>query len=646
MGLHEITIDDEILARAFKQALLTDLAALEQMLVQGLVEDVTPRIGAEQEMFLVDSQLRPAPVALEVLSRLKHPQFTTEMGKFNMEVNLKPALFGGGCLSRMEEELNTLVGLAQTTARECGADILLAGILPTAHQYHLSLDNLTASPRYHELNRVMTKLRGGPYSILIKGIDELQITHDNVMPEACCASFQVHFQVDPSNFAAVYNMAQMVTAPVLAAAANSPLLLGQRLWHETRIALFQHSVDERSKSHMVRNHPARVSFGDCWLDNSVIEIFREEIARFRVIMTAEVPEDSLQVLRRGGIPSLMALRLHNGTVWRWNRPCYGVIDGRAHLRIEARAFPAGPTIVDEVANAAFFFGLLEGMTGEYRDIKKLVPFEDAKDNFFVAARHGLNAQFTWIGGRRVTATALILDQLLPLARAGLKQSGIDTSDIDRYLGTVEERVRRDRSGSQWALQSLASMGNLGSREGRHRCLTAAMLQNQQVGGPVHTWELARMPESYTSTAVHQSVEDRMSTDLFTVRPDDLIQLAASVMDWRHISHVPVEDDRGKLIGMVSHRALLHLLAETGQGSDYRSMMVRDVMAPNPITVSPHTPILEAIELMRHSKTDCLPVIAGERLVGILTSNDVLAMLVQIYVGENNARAASAGSADS
>ncbi len=639
MGMHEIATDDEILARAFKLALLTDLAALEQMLSQPWVWDVTPRIGAEQEMFLVDSQLRPAPVALEVLSRLKHPQFTTEIGKFNLEANITPALFGGCCLSRLEEELNTLTGLARATARESGADILLAGILPTAHQHDLSLDNLTPNARYQELNRFMMKLRGGPYNILIKGIDELQIRHDNVMPEACCTSFQVHFQVDPSNFASVYNMAQMVTAPALAAAANSPLLLGQRLWHETRIALFQHSVDERSQSHMVRNHPARVSFGDRWVDNSAIEIFREEIARFRVIMAADVSENSLDVLMRGGVPSLAALRLHNGTVWRWNRPCYGVIDGRAHLRIEARAFPAGPSIADEVANAAFFFGLLSGMTGEYSDIRKLSTFEDAKDNFFMAARHGLKAQFTWIGNRRVPATALILDQLLPLARAGLKQSGIDTGDIDRYLGIIEERVRRDRSGSQWAFESLAAMGNSGSREGHHRCLTAAMLENQQRGGPIHTWALARMPDSGMSRALHQSVEDCMSTDLFTVRPDDLVQLAASVMDWRQISHVPVEDDCGELIGMVSHRGLLHMLAETGQGSKYASMLVRDVMAPNPATVSPNRPILEAIELMRNSKTDCLPVVTGARLVGILTSNDILAMLTQIYISRNDAPAA-------
>lgn len=352
MGEQSVSGLDEIRSQRFERTLLNDLEALDFMLRHGLIHDATRRIGAEQEIFLVDSSLRPAPVALEVLAKLNHPQFTTEMGKFNIEANLTPRTLEGGCLRDLENELNGLVSLARVAARESGADILLAGTLPTAHQYHLSLDNLTPKPRYFELNRIMSKLRGPAYSIFIKGLDELQITHDNVMMEACCASFQVHFQVSPATFAPVYNLAQLVTAPLLAAAVNSPLLLGQRLWHETRIALFQHSVDERSRSQSVRGAPPRVSFGECWLESSVIEIFREEISRFRVIMTSEVDESAQEVLAAGGIPTLEALRLHNGTIWRWNRPCYGIIDGEAHLRIELRALPAGPSVLDEVANAA------------------------------------------------------------------------------------------------------------------------------------------------------------------------------------------------------------------------------------------------------------------------------------------------------
>ncbi|MGA3204092.1 MAG: hypothetical protein ABSF12_16505, partial [Bryobacteraceae bacterium] len=341
MGQHEVSAQDD--PQAFRLALLNDIEALKIMLDGGLIADATRRIGAEQELFLVDSSMRPAPVAGEVLQSLNHPQLTTEMGKFNLELNLTPRAFGGNCLRQMENELTGLIATVRCAAHGFGAEVLLSGTLPTAHQHHLGLDNLTPLPRYLELNRAMTKLRGPSYPIVIKGIDSLHITHDNVMPEACCTSFQTHFQVSPALFAPVYNLAQMVAAPVLAAAVNSPLLLGQRLWHETRIALFQDSVDERSETNLVRGDPPRVSFGSCWVGESAIEVFREEIARYRVIMTAPMEEDSLAVLAAGGIPELKALRLHNGTVWRWNRPCYGIINGEAHLRIEARALPAGPT---------------------------------------------------------------------------------------------------------------------------------------------------------------------------------------------------------------------------------------------------------------------------------------------------------------
>jgi CBS domain-containing protein len=541
------------------------------------------------------------------------------MGKFNLELNLTPRAFGGNCLRQMENELTGLIATVRCAAHGFGAEVLLSGTLPTAHQHHLGLDNLTPLPRYLELNRAMTKLRGPSYPIVIKGIDSLHITHDNVMPEACCTSFQTHFQVSPALFAPVYNLAQMVAAPVLAAAVNSPLLLGQRLWHETRIALFQDSVDERSETNLVRGDPPRVSFGSCWVDESAIEVFREEIARYRVIMTAPMEEDSLAVLAAGGIPELKALRLHNGTVWRWNRPCYGIINGEAHLRIEARALPAGPTVLDEVANAAFLFGLLGGTAGEYGDIRNIFSFEEAKTNFYLAARYGLNAQFAWLGGRSVPAAQLILKELLPLARTGLRQAGICSEDLDRYLGVVEDRVRMNRTGSQWTLNSLSAMGTQGSREARHRWLTAAMLKNQQTGEPVHRWPLAEVPPSPERGAA-MTVEDCMSIELFTVHPDDLLRLAANLMDWRQISHVPVEDDDGLLIGLITFRTMIRMAA--GHTKD-AEQTVRDIMEVDFPTVPPELQVAEAIEVMRKRRVDCLPVVVAGRLVGMLTSHDLL-----------------------
>jgi CBS domain-containing protein/gamma-glutamyl:cysteine ligase YbdK (ATP-grasp superfamily) len=640
MGVHEVTQLDDCCSQAFEQALLNDLEALGFMLRQGLIADDTRRIGAEQELFLVDSNYRPSPCAPELIPRLNNPLFTTEIGKFNLELNLPPSEFSGECFSQMESELNRLLDSAKEAARDCGARILLAGTLPTVHQYHLSLENLTTSPRYVELNRMMTLLRGPSYLLHIMGIDELRMVHDNVMPEACCTSFQVHLQVTPQDFAPVYNIAQLVSAPVLAATANSPLLLGQRLWRETRIALFQNSVDERSISRCVRGDPARVSFGEGWVQSSALEVFREEVARFRVLMTTNVQEDSLESLRQGRIPQLQALHLHNSTVWRWNRPCYGVMDGKAHLRIEARAMPAGPTVLDQIANAAFLLGLLEGIPERYGDIKDQFPFEFAKNNFFLAARYGLQARFDWIGGRRIAAPELILKELLPLAREGLKRRSVSTQDVDRYLGIIAARVHSERTGSEWALRSLAAMGKQGSREAKHRFLTACALANQASGQPVHLWPLATLLQS--SPAIANTVEDCMSTDLFTVRPGDLVRLAANVMDWRRISHVPVEDDQGRLVGLVTKRALVHLLAEKGGDADPGGILVRDLMVSDPKGIPPEMSLQQAISEMTNAETDCLLVVVSGRLVGIVTIHDLIRSLATLLAQPPEARAALKG----
>ena len=469
---------------------------------------------------------------------------------------------------------------------------------------------------------------------LIRGLDELQITHDSVMLEASCTSFQVHFQVSPREFARVYNLAQLIAAPVLAAATNSSVFLGHRLWHETRIAVFQHSVDERSNSRVARAHPTRVGFGERWVERSAIEIFREDIARFPVIMTTEVEEDAMQVLKQGKTPELKALRLHNSTVWRWNRPCYGVLDGRPHLRIEIRALPAGPTILDEISNAAFQFGLLVALDKEYGPVANRFRFEDAKYNFLAAARHGLGSQFLWVDGERQPANKLILTELLPLARAGLKAVSIDSEDVDRYLGTIEDRVRQDQTGSQWALRALTALQREGKREAQHRCLAEAMLLNQKTGKPVHTWEL---PGEETTIWSSQNVQDIMSTDLLTVQPNTSVQLVANIMDWRYIRHVLVEDEEGQFCGLVSHRDLLHLLAKWGSDESHLAKPVREIMNVKPATTSPATPLREAIQMMQEAQTDSLPVIAGGRLVGIITTHDVLRVLGKILSAEQNNR---------
>jgi gamma-glutamyl:cysteine ligase YbdK (ATP-grasp superfamily) len=492
MGEHKVEQHvDEKKSQAFMKALLDDLRALAFMLEHGRVESGTTRIGAEQEMFLIDRYLRPAPVSLEVLAQADDQRLTTEIARFNLEANLTPLELTGNCFTRMQDELETLLELARKAAATQNADVLLSGILPTLLKSDLTLDNLTPVPRYHELNRGVIRLRGGPLSIHIKGLDELHLTHDNIMMESCNTSFQVHFQTNAKDFANHYNIAQAITGPVLAAAVNSPLLFGQRLWQETRVALFQHSTDERSRPQLARNQPTRVAFGDCWLRNSVVELFHEQITRFRSIILIEPNENPFEVLARGETPSLSALRLHNGTVWRWNRACYGVTEGVPHLRIENRAFPSGPTVVDEIANAAFFTGLMVALPEVYGDVTKRMEFDNAKSNFFRAARHGLDAQFQWIDGESHSAPALILDHLLPLARQGLMTAGVATEDVDKYLDIVRERTQSRQTGANWIVKSIAAMDNSTSKDTRHRKLTSAMLANQKSGQPVHHWSISR-----------------------------------------------------------------------------------------------------------------------------------------------------------
>ncbi len=612
-------------SRAFMKALLADVHALEVMLERELFDTGPRRIGAEQEMFLVNRDLLPAPVAVEVLAEIEDSRIVSELARFNLEANIDPRLLGGDALSSMESEIRSLVTVADGYAHRQNAQVLLAGILPTLRRADLGLDNMTPSPRFRALNDTLRSMRGGDFQIVIKGIDELDVMHDNVMFEACNTSFQIHFQVAPAEFAKLYNVAQLVTGPVLAAAVNSPLLFGSRLWHETRVALFSSSIDERSAIRHRSMRP-RVTFGDRWVQDSVLEIFREQISRFRVVLSSADLDDPMAALERGEVPDLKALRLHNGTVYRWNRACYGKTEGIAHLRIENRVLPSGPTILDEVANAAFFFGLMSGVIEELGNPRDSFDFDDAKANFYAAAREGLKAQFTWYGGETLTAAELIGQRLLPLAREGLEHVGIDGDDIDRYLGVIEARVTNGRTGANWTLESFNAMSKSGeaSIEMVERRLLSAMLDHQRKGTPVHDWptcELGVLHEREDEWRRGlQRVGQFMTTDLFTVRPTDLVDLAASVMDWERVKHIPVEDDDGHLLGLVTHRSLLRLVARGKAGAP---VIVEDIMIRDPATISPDTPTLEAMNSMRENGYGCLPVIDGGKLVGVITQSDLI-----------------------
>mgnify|MGYP006281544281 CR=1 FL=1 len=617
-------------ARAFTRSLLRDLQALEQMLSRDMMERGIRRIGAEQEMFLVNPGWRPAPVAMELLDKLKGP-YTTELALFNLEANIEPRVLTGRCFSDLEARMQELVDRVRLAAAEVEADVALVGILPTLTKSDLTLDNLTPKPRYHALNEALNRMRNGePYKLRIEGTDELYIEHDSVMLEACNTSCQVHLQVEADEFAPMYNLAQLVTGPVLAAAVNSPILFSKRLWDETRIALFQQSVDTRTARVHMRELAPRVRFGEQWVETSVTDLFQEDVARFRVLLTSRVDEDPLEVLRNGGVPRLRALQLHNSTVYRWNRPCYGVgDDGKPHLRIECRVLPSGPTVVDEVANAAFWIGAVMGGREAFTDLTERIEFDEVKENFLAASRHGLKAGFHWLDGETWSAQRLVLDVLLPVAERGLSEAGVDASDVDRYLGVVRERVERGLTGTQWIMRSLGAMKGKGTRAERLAAVTAATVARQRTGRPGHTWELADIHEAGGWRLNYLRVEQYMTTSLFTVHEDELVDMVAFLMDRKQIRHVLVEDDQHRLVGIVSYRSLIRLMAEDFSESRGEAPPVKVIMERDPVSVAPETPTLEAIDLMRRHRVSCLPVVKQGKLVGIVSERDFMPIAYEL-----------------
>jgi len=630
MGDKKVTSKyDDGQMRAFTLGVLNDLQALEQMLNSGMFEETARRIGAEQEMFLVDSAMHPAGLAIDVIEEARDGRLTTEIGKFNLEANLTPRKFGGDCLRLMEDEVNEILNLVRKAAGKFDAGVVLAGILPTIQLSDLTHENLTPNPRYREIDRVVTELHGQNRHIQIKGLDELQLTLQDTFIEFCNTSFQVHLQVGAKDFVRDYNWAQAIAAPVLASAVNSPILLNHRLWHETRLALFQHATDTRSLVHKERNQTPRVNFGDRWVEDSIIEVLREDAIRFRILLTQAVEENSLDVLAKGGVPKLAAWRLHNGTIWRWNRPCYGIIEGKPGLRIEARYLPAGPSVADEMANAAFFLGLMTELPKEFGDVTKLMKFEDAKNNFFNAARSGLNGRMRGLDGKQRRVGSLILEELLPRARVGLRDAGVDDADSERLLGIVESRIRAETTGSKWMIDSLAAMDPRAKLNVRMRTLTSAMKRHQERGEPLHEWPIASIPAGSEWIDNYKTVEQFMTVDLFTVRPDDVLDLAASLMHWRHVRHVPVEDDAGCLIGIVSHRDLIELLA-SGKFGVSKAIPIRSIMKTSLITVTPGTSALDALNLMRERNIGCLPVVKGDQLVGLVTAYDFLTVSAKLF----------------
>jgi CBS domain-containing protein len=622
MGSHYVKAIESLSERKdFLYHLLNDVKALDIMIENDLFEKGVQRIGAEQELSLIDKNFHPSKNALKILSKINDHHFTTELALFNLEINLDPLKLDSNCFSLLENQLTELLNKAHTTADKFNHDkILLVGILPTLMKKDLIFENMTPHPRYKVLNEVLKKTRGDDFLVRIKGVDELILNHKSILFEACNTSFQVHLQIPLNEIVEKYNWSQAIAGPMLSVMTNSPRLLGKELWSETRIALFQQSVDIRNKSYLLREQKPRVSFGSDWIRESIIELYKDDIVRYSPLLTSNFNEDAVAKLESGKTPKLEALNIHNGTIYKWNRICYGQNGGVPTLRIENRYIPSGPTIKDEIANAIFWVGVMQGMPDHYKKIYKKAPFNEVKGNFLNAARTGINTYFNWFG-KGISAKRLIKEQLLPIAHKGLEKSNIDKRDIKKYLKIIEKRVDAYQTGSVWITSSNRILRQKMTKDIADATLTSCMYKNQIIGKPVHQWKLANPKNCVDIDLNITKLEKFMTTEVFVVNENDLVDLVAKIMKWKNIHHIPVVNNDNKITGLLTKTNLNEKFIQND-----KLLVAKDIMIKNIITVNSSTSVFDANKIMIRNKIGCLPILEFGELVGILTKNDLLKLV--------------------
>jgi hypothetical protein len=464
------------------------LDVFARMLRESRFDADAPMTGLEIELNLVDDAGDPALKNVEALEAIADPNFQTELGQFNLEINVAPKRLEDRGFTAYEDGVRACLNAAESKAGQVGAHMVMIGILPTLSAGHMGPSSLSANPRYRLLSDQILAARGEDILIDISGPERLRTTSDSIVPEAACTSTQLHIQVSPEGFPAYWNASQAIAGVQLALGANSPFLLGRELWRETRIALFEQATDTRSEELKAQGVRPRVWFGERWI-NSIFDLFEENVRYFPALLPIIEDEDPLEVLESGRTPALAELRLHNGTIYRWNRPVYDIVDGTPHLRVENRVLPAGPTVVDTMANAAFYFGLVRTLAEHERPLWSQMSFSAAEENFHVAARHGIEANVYWPGLGQVPATELVLRRLLPMARAGLDAWGVRPEESDRLLGIVERRCVTGRNGASWFAERFHDRLAAGDAD-RLDVLRETLndyRRHMHSNEPVHTW---------------------------------------------------------------------------------------------------------------------------------------------------------------
>ncbi|WP_308492901.1 glutamate--cysteine ligase [Microbacterium terrisoli] len=463
------------------------LDVFELMLREDAFEYERPLTGLEIELNLVRRDGQPAMANAAVLDAIADPAFQTELGRYNIELNVPPRPLPGDSALDLEDVLRASMNQAEKRAREADAGIVMIGILPTLRPEHLEGEWMSANPRYAALDDAVFAARREDLELDIVGTESLRMYSPTIAPESACTSVQLHLQVTPAEFAAHWNAAQVIAGPQLALGANSPFLFGKRLWAETRTELFLQATDTRSPE--LRNQGVRppVFFGERWV-TSIFDLFEENVRYFPALLPETSDEDPEAELAAGRAPLLRELRLHNGTVYRWNRPVYDVVDGRPHLRVENRVLPAGPTVVDVLANAAFYYGVVRMLAAEDRPIWTKMSFDAAHSNFTEGARRGVDAVFYWPGIGAVPWDELLLRRLLPLADEGLSKWNVSRAVRDRYLTIIEERAKHRVNGASWQVAAVQSFEDRGlNRAAALGEMLRLYTEGMHSNAPVHTW---------------------------------------------------------------------------------------------------------------------------------------------------------------
>jgi len=478
----------------YRQKVQRCLDALARMLNHGGFSTEPPQMGLEVELNLVDDGLQPAMTNGVVLEKLDDPSFTTELGQHNLELNMRPRPLSGDQASELEAELRASLTDADMKAQDAGARLVMIGMLPTLREEHFKAKWLSNNARYSLLNDRIFAARGEDMVLAMEGpaipgqrTEKLHSRADSILPEAACTSAQLHLQVPPEEFATHWNAAQCLAGVQVAIAANSPFLLRKALWHETRIPLFLQATDTRPEELKNQGVRPRVWFGERWI-TSIFDLFEENVRYFPGLLPQLDDEDPFEALDDGRAPKLAELRMHNGTIWRWNRPVYDLAGGVPHLRVENRVLPAGPTVVDLVANAAFFYGAQRALAFEDRPVWTQMSFQAAEENFYAGARHAFDAQLYWPGIGWVPPDELVLRKLLPMAHEGLRDCGVSDSARERYLGVIEQRCLAQRTGSTWQRATVARLEDRGmDRDSALVGMLRRYIDLAASNQPVHSW---------------------------------------------------------------------------------------------------------------------------------------------------------------